>query len=260
MFDYINYTHSAHCLFGFVFMILFSVAYGVVQYKLDLPRLMLERKERGNNQGLIHYLLMFPILCSLLFCFFSLFALEYLIQVAPCLGVTNQAYPKFTAVETLFNGNVGDFFMYLFPTVILWSILMFLFIFLGLFNKKVYARMFEYKFLVPVVLVMLVYTIICRVGFGGPVPLEPTWSYKLNTDIVSQYWGLFGLFPEVLVVPIVCLDRIVDFLFWFFLRLGMEPKEEEEIREVEFNVKMDSLAGEKLESSEANLKMMSHDF
>lgn len=35
-----------------------------------------------------------------------------MIQMSPCLGVINQAYPKFTAVETLLNGNVGNFLLY----------------------------------------------------------------------------------------------------------------------------------------------------
>lgn len=100
---------------------------------------------------------------------------------------------------------------------------MFLYIFLGLIHKKINARIMEYKFLIPAILIMLVYTIVCRIGFGSAVPIQPSWSYKINKDITSQYWGLFGLFPEILLLPIVCLDRIVDFVFWFFLRLGMEP-------------------------------------
>lgn len=81
----------------------------------------------------------------------------------------------------------------------------------------------EWKFLIPAIVVMVVYTIVCRIGFGSSVPLEPSWSYKLNKDLTNQYWGLFGLFPEILVLPLVCFDRLLDFVFWFFLRLGMEP-------------------------------------
>lgn len=79
----------------------------------------------------------------------------------------------------------------------------------------------EYKFLIPTIVIMFVYTLICRIGFGKQIPLEPTWSYKINTDITSHYWGLFGLFPEVIVLPIIVFNRIIDFVFWFFLRLGM---------------------------------------
>lgn len=67
--------------------------------------------------------------------------------MTPCLGIVNQAYPKFTAVETLLNGNVGTyfynlgtFFRLVFPTVILWSILMILYVCLGLLHKKINAR------------------------------------------------------------------------------------------------------------------------
>ncbi len=86
---------------------------------------------------------------------------------------------------------------------------------------------------------MFIYTLVCRIGFGSATPIEPSWSYKINKDLTSQYWGLFGLFPEILYLPLLCLDRIVDFVFWFFLRLGMEPAEEEDIMEVEFNAKLD---------------------
>ena len=83
----------------------------------------------------------------------------------------------------------------------------------------------EYKFLLPAILVMFAYTLVCRIGFGTSIPLQPTWSYKMNKDITTQYWGLFGLFPEVLVIPIICAGRLIDFVFWLFLRLGMEPDE-----------------------------------
>lgn len=151
--------------------------------------------------------------------------------MAPCLGIANQAYPKFTAIETLLNGNVGTYFYYLdtffklvFPTVILWSLIMILYVFLGLLHKKINSRIMEYKFFIPAIVIMVVYTIVCRIGFGGDTPLQPTWSYRINKDLTSQYWGLFGLFPEVLMIAVYFLDRLVDLLFWFFLRLGMEPE------------------------------------
>jgi surface polysaccharide O-acyltransferase-like enzyme len=98
---------------------------------------------------------------------------------------------------------------------------MILYVFLSLLHKKINARIMEIKFIVAVCIVMFVYTLVCRIGFGSSVPLEPSWSYKINRDLTSHYWGLFGLFPEVLYIPLLCLDRVIDFIFWFFLRLGM---------------------------------------
>ena len=98
-------------MFGFIFAILFSICYVIIEVKLDLPRVLIERKEKGTNFGLFHHVFMFFVTCGLLFCFFTLFVFEYIIQMSPCLGVVNQAYPKFTAVETLLNGNVGNYFI-----------------------------------------------------------------------------------------------------------------------------------------------------
>lgn len=222
--DYINYTHSVQCLFGFIYAILISICYGIIQVKLDLPRVLVERKEKDSNAGVLHHIMMFFVVCSMLFCFFTVFCFQYMIQMTPCLGIANQAYPKFTAIETLLNGNVDTFFKLVFPTVILWSLIMILYVFLGLLHKKINSRIMEYKFFIPAIVIMVVYTIVCRIGFGGDTPLQPTWSYRINKDLTSQYWGLFGLFPEVLMIAVYFLDRLVDLLFWFFLRLGMEPE------------------------------------
>ena len=37
---------------------------------------------------------------------------------------------------------------------------------------------------------------------------------------------------------IYAMERLVDALFWFFLRLGMEPDEEEDIQKVEYQAKL----------------------
>ena len=70
---------------------------------------------------------------------------------------------------------------------------------------------------------MLIFTVICRVGFGTNVPIEPTWTYKMNLDIIQNYFGLFGFFPEVLWVGVVLLVILIDFIFWVFLKIGLTP-------------------------------------
>lgn len=79
---------------------------------------------------------------------------------------------------------------------------------------------------------MLAYTVICRIGFGMNVPLEPTWTYNLNFDIILNYWGVLGFFPEILVIGLFIFERLIDAVFWFFLRLGMEPDEEADISRI----------------------------
>jgi len=69
---------------------------------------------------------------------------------------------------------------------------------------------------------MFIYTLICRVGFGSAAILQPTWSYKINQDlVVNTYYGFFGMFPEPLFWAVFLLDRVVDFLFWYFLKRGL---------------------------------------
>lgn len=82
-----------------------------------------------------------------------------------------------------------------FTTIVLWSLLMFAYGILGLVVKKIFNRIYDIKVIIPVAVIMGVFTIVCRVGFGGPNPIEPTWSYKMNRDILGKYWGLFGFFP-----------------------------------------------------------------
>ena len=80
---------------------------------------------------------------------------------------------------------LGEFFSKVFLTTILWAVLMFLYGYLSIGVKKVNLRVYEWKFIIPFVSIMVVYTIICRVGFGSPTPLEPSWTY--NTSILDCY-------------------------------------------------------------------------
>ena len=68
-------------------MILFSIIYGAATYKLDLPKIIILRKQRNTNDELYHFILMYFMLSSMLFCFFYIYALEYQIQMQPCLGL-----------------------------------------------------------------------------------------------------------------------------------------------------------------------------
>lgn len=141
-----------------------------------------------------------------------------------------------------------------FTTIVLWFIIMGLYGYLGLLVKKVTAKIYDIKVIIGVAAVMLIFTLICRVGFGGPTPLEPTWTYKMNQDITGEYWGLFGFFPELIVLMIYGMERVIDLLFWFFLRLGMEPDEEEDIHKVEFQVKLEPQGEYKnIEKSQTNI-------
>lgn len=109
-----------------------------------------------------------------------------------------------------------------FLTVILWALLMFLYGFLTLLVRKINHRVYECRLVVPSLVVMGLYTIICRVGFGPASVIEPTWTYKINQDLVfGKYYGLLGLFPEALFLGMFVLDRLIDFVFWYFLKLGL---------------------------------------
>ena len=125
---------------------------------------------------------------------------------------------------------------------------MYIFILVSLFAKKVNSRVFEWKLIIPTFVVMIVFTVICRVGFGSPLPIQPTWTYKINWDLTSQYYGFFGFFPEVFYLIIYAMERLVDLIFWVFLRLGMEPDEEEDIQKIEIKAKF--LANEDYEKIE----------
>ena len=103
---------------------------------------------------------------------------------------------------------------------------MFVYGFVSLFVNKINKYVFEWRVIIPTVIVMFVFTLICRVGFGGPLPIEPTWTYKMNLDITLMHFGFFGFFPEALIIPLFLIERVIDFIFWVFLKLGLEPAEE----------------------------------
>jgi hypothetical protein len=71
---------------------------------------------------------------------------------------------------------------------------------------------------------MVLYSIVCRLGLGLPVPIQPSLSYKMNKNIASEYWGFFGLFPEALLKTVMAMDRLVDLGFWCFLRYGTKHR------------------------------------
>lgn len=170
------------------------------------------------------------LLPSLLFTFFYTYVFQYIIQTTPCFGLQNTAYPKFTSVQTILNGDVGNlffilgqFFLKVFLTVVLWAILMFGFGFMTFYYRKVSNNMFQWIGIVPTVAVMLVFTLVCRAGFGNSLPIEPTWTYKINLDIISHHFGLFGFFPEVLWLVVLLGGVFIDFIFWVFLKIGLTP-------------------------------------
>ena len=86
--DYINGAgHAVQCLFGFIFAIIFCIVYATYTHKLDLPQVMVRRKKTKDSKGLYHHIIIALMLPALLFCFFYTFALEYIIQMTPCLGL-----------------------------------------------------------------------------------------------------------------------------------------------------------------------------
>jgi hypothetical protein len=105
---YINNNRPTQCFFGFLYLILFSACYIVVEAKFDLPTLMTKKHRTKEKNGMYLHLLTFFIEGGLLFCFFSIFVFEYIVQSTPCLGIKDSAYPQFTAVETLLNGEIGN--------------------------------------------------------------------------------------------------------------------------------------------------------
>jgi len=43
----------------------------------------------------------------------------------------------------------------------------------------------------------------------------------MNMDIVIKFYGFFGLFPELLIWLLFVIDRVIDFIFWYFLKRGL---------------------------------------
>lgn len=66
--------HVILCLAGFVYAILFSILFVVSSVKLDLPKILVDRKAKSNNSELYHLILTYFMYCALLFCFFYIFA------------------------------------------------------------------------------------------------------------------------------------------------------------------------------------------
>lgn len=107
--SFINSSHTVYCLFGYIWVIFFVILYILFQLKLDLPTILYIRKEKKEDNALYHYLFMTLLLPSILFCFFYTFALEYLMQISPCFGIENLAYPKFTSIQALLTGDSGTY-------------------------------------------------------------------------------------------------------------------------------------------------------
>ena len=105
--DFINGSNTAFCLFGYFWVILFIILYLLYEWKLDLPQILYERKERKDNRHLWHFLTFLPLLPATCFCFFYTFAIHYLMQISPCFGLEDLAYPTFTSVEALLSGDTG---------------------------------------------------------------------------------------------------------------------------------------------------------
>ena len=147
-----------------------------------------------------------------------------------------------------------------FLTVILWAVLMFVYSFLSFLTKRIGSRVYEWKIIIPTCAVMLIYTIICRVGFGSASVIEPTWTYKINTDLTLQkFYGFLGLFPEALFWVLFLIERLVDLIFWYCIKRGLDGAGEEDIKQVRIvQAKYEPVDRKELEKS--NIYMIEHEF
>jgi hypothetical protein len=105
--DFINGSNTGFCLFGYLWVVFFMILYYLYETKMDLPTILWERKEKKDNKRLWHFLTFLPLLPGILFCFFYTFAVHYLMQISPCFGIEDLAYPKFTSIEALLAGDTG---------------------------------------------------------------------------------------------------------------------------------------------------------
>lgn len=139
---------------------------------------------------------------------------------------------------------------------------MFLYGFLTLGTKRFNVRVYEWKLIIPSFVIMVAYTVICRVGFGSPGVLEPSWTYKINQDLVIQrYYGFFGMFPEPLFYGVFIFGRLVDFIFWYFLKRGLEGAGEEDIKHVKIvQARYDPIDDKKISNEKSNIYMIDHEF
>ena len=85
--DFVNSDQTVFCFFGFIYILLFGIVYSLFAWKLDLPTVIHERNSTKDSKKLYHYLFMTLLLPSLLFCFFYIYAIEYLQQIDPCFGL-----------------------------------------------------------------------------------------------------------------------------------------------------------------------------
>ncbi len=51
--------------------------------------------------------------------------------------------------------------------MILWAVLMLVYGYISLVIRKINAQVYDWKVILPSVAIMLLYTVICRVGFGS---------------------------------------------------------------------------------------------
>ena len=116
----------------------------------------------------------------------------------------------------------------MFLTVILLSIIQFVLNILMVVFTRFTENVTKWKLWIPWFIVQLVFFVVCRIGFGGANPLEPTYSYKFSWDIVTPYYGFIGLFPEVVMLCIWALELFIDLVFFLFLRRGMKVEYLEE--------------------------------
>jgi len=66
---------------------------------------------------------------------------------------------------------MGKFFLNVFLTVILWAILMFFYGYASMVWKKINVIVFEWIGIIPLASVMVIFTLICRIGFGTNTPI-----------------------------------------------------------------------------------------
>ena len=50
--------------------------------------------------------------------------------------------------------------------------------------------------------------------------------------MLGNYYSFFGMFPEPLYWTVFIVDRLVDFIFWYFLKKGLEGAGEADIKQV----------------------------
>lgn len=221
---------STLCVAGFVWIILVCL-YKVLQLcRLDLPFAMLRYQTIKDNRwsALMAWFLSEAFMVNLMFGHFYVFYWMYVVQREPCLGIENLAYPRFTSLYLLLTGQTSKYFTQVFLTVVLLCIIQFVANFLMVVFTRLTENVMRWKLYIPWLLLWLLFFVLCRVGFGGPSPLEPSYTYKFNWDIVTPYYGFIGLFPEVVLLCIWAIEMLVDLVFFLFLRRGIKVEDLDE--------------------------------